>query len=169
MERREPDFEDEKLRFWAARKDEANFPTPEDDPTVLGVDLATEEVFESRVYDIRRDVMAAIAAELIADSPEVPPEEILVTYMHAANDSSFRIFAKREKAEQLLTWVFVGVFAGRRELIERRDRQPELKYREFVTAFETDAVEGGVVGPPTVVTLEEWRAHEQQQQSPGRP
>jgi len=166
MERREPDYEDEKLRFWAARKDE-NLPTTEDDPTVLSVDLAREEIFESRVYDVRQDAIAAVAAQVIVDHPEVPPEGILVTYMQSAHDSSFRILAKRDKGGQLLTWALVGVFAGRRELIARHDEEPEPIFREFVAEFEGDALEGGLVNPPAVVTVKEWRAYEQQQsQSP---
>jgi hypothetical protein len=168
MERRDPDYEDEKLRFWSERKEEP-LRSVEDDPTVLSVDLAREEIFESRVYNLRREAVAAIAADLIADRPDIPPEGILVTYMETANDSSFRIFAKREKAEQLLTWVFIGVFGNRRALFDRHEREPESVYREFVAGFEGDALTDGVVEPPTVITIDEWRGYEQQQRPSGAP
>jgi hypothetical protein len=168
MERRQPDFEDEKLRYWAAPKETDNLPTAEGDPTVLGVDLVREEIFESRVYQVRREAMAELAAELIADHPEVPPEQFLTSYFRAGNDSSFRFFAKRDREKKQLTWLLISVFAGERQLLERHDQEPESAFREAVSAFEADALADGVVDPPAVITLEEWRRYDLQRppQSP---
>ena len=44
MERRGPDYEDEKIRAWRVRPDEGR---PDSDPSVLDIDLKREEIYEA--------------------------------------------------------------------------------------------------------------------------
>ena len=70
MERREPDFEDERLRYWQApRNTEHRWRA---DPTVLDVDLATEHIYESRVYNVRPELLVDFAIEAMVERPEIP-------------------------------------------------------------------------------------------------
>ena len=157
MERRQPDFEDEKIRYWKARPEDVQ---AERDPTVLDIDLATEEIYESRVYQVTNEALRSIALEILAQHPELPPEAVLIGLLDGLRDSSFRIMAKRDRADELISWNHSSMIGESRELIEHVERQPEDEFRAFVGAFEEDTLAAGVVHPPTVVTLEEWRAHE---------
>lgn len=158
---REPDYEDERVRFWKRPRNEP-LPTIEDDPTVLKFDLATEEIYESRVYNVRPEAWAETAADVLEAHPEVPPGELLIL-LKAAEESTFRILAKRDRGDGLLSWILISIFAGERELIAQRDRESEPVFRQFVTEFEADALDGGVVEEPAVMTIDEWRIFEQQQ------
>lgn len=158
MEQRRPDYEDEKIRFWKERLEGR---VPERDPTVLDIDLTREEIFESRVYSVNPETYVSVVIDVLADHANIPPELVLQRLIEGLDDSSFRFLAKREReGEQLLSWIQISLFGGRRELIERVDARPEDAFRESVGRFEADALAGGVVFPPTVVTLDEWRQHE---------
>lgn len=164
MERRGPDYEDEKIRLWKERPEGR---VPERDPTVLDIDLAREEIFESRVYSVNPDSYVSVAIDVLADHTNIPPELVLQRLIEGLDDSTFRFLAKRERGgEQLVTWIQISLFGGQRELLERVDGQPEGAFRESVGRFEADALAGGVVFPPLVVTLDEWRQHELRDRPP---
>jgi hypothetical protein len=165
MERREPEFEDERLRFWRAQRGDAG--EFEANPAVLDVDFATEEIFESRVYQVDPVALFALTAEALASNPQIPAWEFAMALDEAIQDASLRILAKRHKDDGKLTFLLTGSFAGRRSLLERHDRVDEAAFREFVSAFEADTVAPGFLAPPTVVTLEEWRTYRQLSDPPG--
>lgn len=156
-ERREPDFEDEKIRYWKARSEGV---PPEQDPTILDIDLAREEIFESRVYGVTNEALRSVAMELLANFPDLPPEVVLIGLLDGLRGSSFRIMAKRDRSDGLITWNHASTIGDSNELIERIDRRPEEEFRAFVEVFEADVMTAGVVYEPTVVTVEEWRQHQ---------
>lgn len=155
-ERHEPDFEDEKIRYWKARPEDV---LPERDPTILDIDLAKEEIFVSRVYVVTNEALHSVAMELLANFPDLPLEVVLIGLLDGLRGSSIRIMAKRDRSDGLITWNHASRIGDSNELIERVDRRPEADFRAFVTEFEADVEAAGVVYPPTVVTVEEWRQH----------
>lgn len=163
----EKEFEDERIIQWRIAEGSER---PGADPTVLEVDLLREEPFESRVYAVRPEPMAALTAAAAAEHPEVRSERFVLAYL-SGMDATFRIFAKRDKSDLRITAVLVGVFAGTRTLLERRDALLEDGFRSWVEEAEQELVDGGVVDAPTVITLEEWRSYAaiQEQASPDRP
>lgn len=164
MERREPDFEDERLRYWQAPRTEAH--RWESDPVVLDVDLATERLYESRIYHVREDVLVDLAVKSISENPDIPLDEFegLLT---ASVDAAFRMMAKQRKEDGLLTFLLVGQFGeGRRPLV-REDLVEENRYRQFVAAFEQDV--SGVVDPPSIIDQEQWLTYELEGQPPPVP
>ena len=158
MERRKPDYEDEKIREWRADPDMG---IPERDSTVLDIDLEREEIYESRVYEVTQEALNSLALEVVVGRPERLPPSVLQRLFESLAGSSFRILAKQDREDKRLTWVQISILGGRRDLMEQVDRRPEEEFRSFVMAFESDAVAGGLAHEPTVVTLEEWRQHEQ--------
>ena len=156
MERRGPDYEDEKIRAWRVRPGEGR---PESDPSVLDIDVKREEIYESRVYEVTPEVLKYIALDTLANNPENEPSDVLKRLLASLDDATFRILAKQDYADKLLTWVHVSKLGGTRALIERVDRKPEADFRAYVAKFEADGISAGTVYPPTVVTLDEWREH----------
>lgn len=161
MERREPDFEDERLRYWRAPRNEQH--QWESDPTVLDVDLVTERVFESRIYHVRPDALVNLAIETIAENPDIPLAEF-EGMLSGALDAAFRMMAKQRKDDGLLTYQLVGQFGGARRPLLREDLVEEQQYRDFVSSFESDT--DGLVAPPTVIDREQWQSYEDQGQPP---
>lgn len=160
MERREPDFEDERLRYWQApRSAEHRWSA---DPTVLDVDLASEHIYESRIYNVRQDLLIDFAVEAMVERPEIPLDqfEALLT---GSVDAAFRLLAKQRKSDGLLTYQMVGQFGPSRRVLAHEDLVEEQRYREFVASFEDDA--GQVISEPAVIERDQWQAYEEQ----GRP
>ena len=50
---REPDFEDEKMDAWVRKPEGENWEGLDADPTVMTIEEATEQIFESRTYRLR--------------------------------------------------------------------------------------------------------------------
>ncbi len=134
-----------------------------EDPTTLAVDFANEEIYESRVYQVRPEALMLLAAEAISEHPDSDPVEVLVATEAPLREAAFRFMAKRDRQDGLLTYILVGVSAGRRDLLERQDKVGESLFRESVRAFEESIMQGGVVEAPAVVTLDEWRVYERRQ------
>ena len=162
MERRGPDYEDEKIRAWRVRPGEGR---PERDPSVLDIDLKREEIYESRVYEVTPEALKYIALDTLANNPGRDPSDVLKRLLESLDDATFRILAKQDHEDQLLTWVHVSRLGGTRTLIARVDRKPEADFRAFVPEFEASGIRSGTVYPPTVVTLDEWREHARHNQS----
>ena len=162
MERREPDYEDEKIRAWRVSPREGR---PERDPSVLDIDLKREEIYESRVYAVTPEALKYIALDTLANNPEKDPSLVLKRLIESLDDATFRILAKQDREEKLLTWVHISRLGGTRALINRFDRKPEADFRAYVAEFEADAFSSRSVYPPAVVTLDEWREHAQRTQS----
>ncbi len=157
MERLEPEFEDDKLRIWRlASGDEP----PEQDPTVLPCDTATEELYESRVYDVEPEALLVMTVEAMDEHQDVPPFEFVGALERGLADASFRILAKRDKSEGLVTFILVGSFAGTRTLLAREERVDEARFRAFVREFEEPALRNGLLGPPTIIDIDAWRVYE---------
>jgi hypothetical protein len=126
---------------------------------VLEVDLAKEEVYESRVYEVRPETMVELTVGAILAHPDMPIEEFTAMLLAGTEDAAFRVMAKQNKSDQLLTYIAVGQFAGRRYLLTREDEVEEARYREFVEHFEADALARGVVDPPSIIDKGEWRRY----------
>ena len=153
MERREPDFEDERIRQWRARPEE---PVDRDDPTMLGIDGAHEELYESRIYQVRSEFLAGIVFDAAEDDPELALAALLLA---SSDDTTLRMLAKRNKDDGRLTFIVVGAFAGHRTLLGREDGIEEEGYLEFVRSFEENAFSRGLASTPTVITLDQWREY----------
>lgn len=162
MERRGLDYEDEKIRAWRVRPGESQ---SERDPSVLDIDLEREEIYESRVYEVTPEALKYIALDTLANNPESDPSDVLKRLLESLDDATFRILAKQDHEDKLLTWLHISRPAGTRALIVRVDCKPEADFRRFVAEFETDGISAGTVHPPTVVTLDEWREHARHNQS----
>lgn len=158
---RGPDFEDDKIRRWdepPGQPDEY-----EDDPSVLSVNAATEEIYESRSYALARGAARQLARS--AAQFGIPFQ----TVVEFSEEMSFKLFAKRRKEDGLLTYVLVFAGLGERHLLLREDRVSEERYRESVADFEASVLRSRLLQPPLVVTREEWREYEEETQPDDRP
>ncbi|MCA9852253.1 MAG: hypothetical protein KC482_01410 [Dehalococcoidia bacterium] len=154
-ERRGPDFEDERIRGWRARPEDRF--GEEDDPTVMAVDADREEIFESRVYQVRAEYIERAMLQSVADEPSLLAAMFLLA---DADDATFRVLAKRDKASGRLSFMMAGRIGEFRALLGKEDDVDEERFREFVGSFESDAYARGLVYPPAVVTLDQWRAYD---------
>ena len=92
MERRQPDYEDERVRQWRARPEERReWGT---DSTVMDVDLTREEIYESRVYDVRVDQVVDLLIEEVAEEPELAAVLLAALQVNAERDVTMRLTAK---------------------------------------------------------------------------
>lgn len=124
-----------------------------------------EEIYESRVYQIR----PAIFQRLVVDEAEDDPDLAIAALLTLSNpdESTFRVMAKRHKEDGRLTFILVGVIGGNRALLEREDGVGEERFREFVESFEDDAFARGLTSEPTIVTADQWRSYDPR--DPGPP
>ena len=164
MFEREPDFEDEKIRAWSAKSEDQK---GEEDPTVLSLDVEKEEVFESRTYCFRptRKALFYLINSLVSqceeDELDFEPEEIVRGALELLADASFKFLAKRRKEDGLISSILVAVALGARKLLWREEWVEEAEYRRTVRAFERHFLPQGILTPPQVITLEEWRRYSQ--------
>jgi hypothetical protein len=152
MERREPDFEDDRLRYW--RRPIGPERPFDADPTVLSVDLATEQIFESRIYAVRPEALIGLFASTLEPDE---PVDISMLILAASEEAAFRMLAKQRRSDGLLTYVVVGQFGPSRRLLAREDLEEE-SYRDFVKRFERDSDQ--LVESPTVIDRTQWDAYE---------
>ncbi len=150
----EREFEDERIIRWR-QVDPAEGSTP--DPTVLDINLDTEEIYESRVYDVipTRDPSGRLPSR---ETPALLRE--LLIRLSSVPDSGFKILAKRAKASGDVTFLLTMTNAGNRFLLARGDHVEEAEFRDFAADLENVLLASGVVNPPTVITADEWRQYE---------
>jgi hypothetical protein len=154
-----PEFEDEKIRRW--REPTEGREWLQDDPTVMSIDIKTEEVFESRAYALaegaRSRLLDLAAREGISSSDA----------LEFAGEFSFKFLAKRRRDDGLITYLLTFVGPDERHLLSREDWVTEEHYRQAVREFEAAVTPEGLAEPPIVVTLAEWRQIEQETGSAG--
>jgi hypothetical protein len=162
---RKPEFEDDNIRSWKADKSEHT----EHDRTTMDVDLAREEIFESRTYTVQREALAALALAAAIEHPEMDVDEFLAAFL-VGSDATMKLLAKQDRGNKSITSILVGTFAGERILLERWEGLEELEFRTRVEQMDETMVTRGRFEPPLVVTLEQWRVYEDQQRpEPGSP
>ena len=93
----------------------------------------------------------------VADEPSLLAAMFLLA---DADDATFRVLAKRDKASGRLSVMMAGRIGEFRALLGKEDDVDEERFREFVGSFESDAYARGLVYPPAVVTLDQWRAYD---------
>ena len=126
------------------------------------MDLKTEEIYESRVYNVRLEALLEMLHDEIAAQPDVTPTLVALAVAADGFDVSMRITAKRQLSDGLISFAHVGVIGLRRNLIDSQALVPVERYQAYVRAFELGALDGGLVEEPTVIDLEGWRAYAQQ-------
>ena len=157
--RMNPEFEDDKIRRW--REPEGESDQLRDDPTVLSIDIETEEIFESRGYGLGGGAHAQLTET--AARMGLPVDAAL----EFGREMSFKFIAKRRRSDGLITYVFVFAGLDERHLLGREDWVREEHYRLAVAEFEADVMPSDLVSEPLVVTLEEWRRYEKGQSGAG--
>lgn len=162
---REPDFEDEKIRFWLHPLEGKQADEFKGEPTVLSIDSETEEIFESRTYRLRVTIDDAplafrlALAEKALSQPEADLEKLVEDATAFLADASFKFLAKRRKDEDIVTYILLFQSQGVRQLLLRNDRVAVESYRKMVAEFEQDFLGRGLVFEPLVVDVEEWRSY----------
>ena len=163
MVEREPSFEDDKIRTWTFDPEGAHTKEFEDDPTLMHVDVEREEIYESRTYRFRDDpAVFAFLVEMAAaqlHQAGAPPEAVIPFARDLMLDTTYKFLAKRDKEDGRITATLVAVGGGERCLLRQVDNVEEEDYRQAVRAFETEFLPPGLLDPPLVVTLEEWRRY----------
>jgi len=166
MFEREPDFEDEKIRLWKAKAEDQEGREFGGDPTMLSLDVEKEEIFESRTYRFRPgpeafgyllDLVTSRQPEL-----ELSPQQVIRGVRELMAVTTFKVLAKRRKEDGLITSLLVAAAPNSRSLLSRQDWVEEAEYREAVQRFEEGFLPEGVLAPPLVVPLEEWRGYSQE-------
>ena len=165
MIEREPVFEDEKIRTWMAKPEDRGAEVLRGDTTILSLDVESEEIYESRTYCFRRGPKALfyIIEHLVSRYPEGEADLDLNGVVRAAaelmEETTFKILAKRRKEGGSISSVLVAVTPDRRSRLDRHEWREENEYRQGVDEFEAHLLSKGVLTPPLVVTLEEWRRY----------
>ena len=159
----EPSFEDDKMRTWTFGPGERAIQGIENDPTLMYVDVEREEVFESRTYRFRDspEVFAFLVQTAAAQLTQAgaPTEAIIPFARELMVDTTYKFLAKRSKETGTITATLVAVGGGERCLLFRQENVDEDEYRQAVEGFETSYLPEGVLSPPLVTTLEEWRRY----------
>jgi hypothetical protein len=147
-----PEFEDERIVRWRA--------TPEDaertaDPTVLDVHSETEELFEGRTY-----ALGASSLEFLTQTAAeyAVPLDAMLEYVDL---TAFKILAKRNKNDGLITYMLVYSSHGDRNLLLRQDGVSDEQYRKSVEDFEAAMLRSQLVQPPVVITRQQWQQYEE--------
>ena len=149
---REKDFEDDKIIRWIEPPGDRE--QIEDDPTVLSIDAKTEEIYEGRTYVLGSGSLRLLAATAAATG--LPLSAVL----EFGEEMGFKFMAKRRRSDGMVSYIFVFSGLGERHLLGREDWVTEERYRASVREFEDAVLPGGLVNPPLVIGLEEWRRYE---------
>jgi len=163
---REPNFEDEKIRIWAAEAGEAKDEDFEGEPTALSLDVEREEIFESRAYHFQENpdtllyLMNLVASQQRQAGAEPALDETFQAAVRLMGEIGFKFLAKRRKKDGLITSLLVGISLGRRRLLSRQEWVEEGEYRKAVQDFEAETVGMGLLAEPQVAALEEWRRYD---------
>jgi len=167
MSERGPDYEDEKLRTWSFGSENQEPEKFEQDPTVMHLDVEREEIFESRTYCLQPtpEVLLYLIDLLISQQPDLDAssDEAMLFAREMIEDTTFRFLAKRDKDDGLVSSLLVAVGGDERYLLLQQEQVEESEYRQAVQDFETIYLPDGIVTAPLVVTLEEWRAYNQEE------
>lgn len=163
MVERRPDYEDERVRAWTFEPGEREPVRPEEDPTVMHLDVEREEVFESRTYRLQPSpetlqYLVELAASTLSDLA-VSREQVVRFAAGLFHDTTFKFLSKRNKQDGLIDSLLVAAGGGDRCLLLRQDRVQEEEYRQAVLEFETDYLPEGVLAPPLVIALEDWQRY----------
>lgn len=90
------------------------------------------------------------------------PEEVVQAATELMEGITFKFLAKRRKEDGLVSSLLVAVRSGDRCLLSRQEWVEVAEYRQKVQEFEASFLPEGVLAPPLVVTLEEWRRYSQE-------
>ena len=160
---REPDFEDERIQMWRARR-LGSASSDFIDESVLSVDLEKEEVFESRVYPLVPHPATLAFAESRLQSSPAPgdPARLLEELQRVIEQSALKVASKRSRADGQITYLVAAIGSEGGALIEQHQVPDEASYRRAVLELEEDLLVPGLVDEPSITTLDEWRWYEQQ-------
>ena len=160
------DFENDKIRTWKFRPEDQEGEEIGRDPTMLSLDVEHEEIFESRTYRFQRGLEALGYMMGLVTSRQyklgLSPEEVMQAATELMEGITFKFLAKRRREEGLVSSLLVAVRSGDRCLLSRQEWVEVAEYRQKVQAFEASFLPEGVLAPPLVVTLEEWRRYSQE-------
>lgn len=160
---RGPDFENDKIRTWKFGPEDQEAEEIGRDPTMLSLDVAREEIFESRTYRFRRGPEAlGYLIDLVTSRQYVlglSPEEVMQAATELMEGITFKFLAKRREEDGLISSLLVAVRSGDRCLLSRQEWVEVAEYRQKVQEFEAGFLPEGVLAPPRVVTLGEWRRY----------
>ena len=166
MIEREPDFEDQKIRAWTFGEDHREDQQFEGDPTMLSLNMEKEEIFESRAYRFQTSPEASLYLLNLVTSRQhhlaLSLEESVQAATELMEGITFKFLAKRTKEDGLITSLLVAVRGDDRCLLSRQEWVKEAEYRQAVQEFEAGFLPKGVLGPPMVVTPEEWHRYAQE-------
>ena len=168
MIERDPDFEDEKIRIWSAREEDQRVRKFEGDPTMLSLDIENEEIFESRTYRFRQGpgvllyLIDLLVSRCHQGKLELDPEKAPETAAELMEETTFKFLAKRRKEDGSIRSLLVAITADRRTLLAGQEWVGETEYRQAVEEFEANFLPKGILNPPLVVALEEWRHYSRQ-------
>jgi hypothetical protein len=166
MIEREPTFEDDNIRTWTFAPRDREPSRFEGDPTLMQVDVEREEIYESRTYrfqatpEVLGFLVDVVAARLPA--PGLSLEQLCDFAMSLIEDTTYKFLAKRDKEDGSITATLIVVGGGERSLLLQQEHVDEAEFRQAVHAFETGYLPSGVLSPPLVVPLEEWRRYAQE-------
>lgn len=157
---REPDYEDDSVRIWRAKPEDAGVG---DDPTVLHVNVASEEPYESRVYRPKRDEESiAQLVSVLAGSEVGRPLPLVGAVLVARQfleDGLVKLLSKRTRASGEIGLLVIGSTMGRRFLLHPEQTFTEEGYWHKVADFETRWVEHGPLSLGQVVGPSEWERY----------
>ena len=177
---RKPDFEDDKIRMWVHPQEGGGLPSRKEDPTVMSINLETEEIYESRTYRLRPtaenlQMIMRIASTSTPERSGFPLPLSLALAEELLRDAALKFLAKRHKDDGDISLLIATVALGDRYLVRPLRRMSEQEYRDKVDQFEAEWVSDGPLEPGFVTTLDEWRRYgqgllpEEQKPSKQRP
>ena len=124
------------------------------------------EIYESRTYRLLQGPETLLYLTDLVTSRQhalgLLPEDVGRGVAELLRGTAFKFLSKRRKDDGLIAALLVAAGLNSRSLLGRLDWAPEDEYRQAVAAFETGFLPAGIIAPPLVITLEEWRryAHE---------
>ena len=136
------------------------------DETVLPVDISTEEIYESRVYPLlpHPGILILLASRLAREQPQPTHQEFFQVAQAVFAESTLKLLAKRSRSDGRISYLVTIVSEEVRAVFDRGDVPDEAGYRRVVGELEADLLEPGMIGEPLVVTPEEWRRYELEQE-----
>lgn len=133
---------------------------------MLSLDVDKEGIFKSRTYRFRPGPEAFhYLLDLVASRQYrlgLSPGEVMQAATELMEGMTFKFLAKHRKEDGLITSLLVAAAPNSRSLLSRQDWVEEAEYREPVQRFDAGFLPDGVLAPPLVVTVEEWRGYSQE-------
>jgi hypothetical protein len=134
---------------------------------VIYVNFETEEIYESRAYEIAApEAVITIAEHAEKQGRSLTPRDQAVLFATLFFGGTVKLLAKRSLADGQMHYLVTAVNDFGRVVVDRGQLEDPSSFRRFVDELERELILPGLFDQPMVITHEEWQRYESERERP---